>query len=186
MRTMGHGSMYFALACCLLLLQVFPKCRTNQGLVAQWDDATITASVRARFLNDSALSPLNVAIRTDEGEVFLIGRVLDYQTRLRAESYARKVDAVWSVVNQIRVGQLRERPGYSDFDIKNRVEARFVREPDIPSLNIEVVSFEGTVYLLGRVPEERTRMLAEEIAMGQVGVLAVENFLKVGEIGAGN
>ena len=79
-------------------------CSTNQPVETQVSDSSITASVKAKLLADSDVAGHNVDVDTEEGVVYLIGRVDTEAEKAEAERLARSVDGVQSVVNHLKVG----------------------------------------------------------------------------------
>ncbi|MCB1317209.1 MAG: BON domain-containing protein [Leptospiraceae bacterium] len=165
----------------LILFGTLPGCRTNQTLGAQFDDTAISTSIRTKFLQDSNIGTLQVKVATDEGEVYLIGRVETRAASLQAELYARDTEGVWSVINDIDVGAFNGDLSVPDDSIQKALEARILRDPDLPSLNIDVIVHEGKVFLIGRVRSERERSIAETLAGEMEGVRQVTNYLKAGQ-----
>ncbi|HSD70106.1 MAG TPA: BON domain-containing protein [Woeseiaceae bacterium] len=74
--------------------------RTAQQLA---DDNAITATIRSRYAQDSAISAAKLSIETYMGAVTLKGTVPSFAVRDRAVSIARNTDKVRSVNNQIAV-----------------------------------------------------------------------------------
>lgn len=83
---------------------VFLACSTNQPVSTQVSDSSITASVKAKLLADSDVAGHNVDVDTEEGIVYLIGRVDTESEKAEAERLARSVDGVQNVVNHLKVG----------------------------------------------------------------------------------
>ena len=67
------------------------------------DDNAITATIRSRYAQDSALGAANVAVETYAATVTLKGTVPSFAIRDRAVSIARNTDKVRGVNNQIAV-----------------------------------------------------------------------------------
>src|SRR5829696_6939630 len=69
------------------------------------DDATITTKVKARFVEDKAVSALNIKVNTYEGTVQLSGFAKSAEEAERAAQIARSVNGVKMVKNDIRLTQ---------------------------------------------------------------------------------
>jgi osmotically-inducible protein OsmY len=67
------------------------------------DDNAITATIRSRYAQDSALGAANLAVETYVATVTLKGTVTSFAIRDRAVSIARNTDKVRGVNNQILV-----------------------------------------------------------------------------------
>ncbi|SHF31395.1 BON domain-containing protein [Desulfacinum infernum DSM 9756] len=95
-------------ACFLLaivLVAGLTACQTPAGRSAGQvlDDATITAKVKAKLLDDPLVSGLAIDVDTFQGEVTLTGVVNSPKARIRAEDLARKTRGVRSVRNLLRI-----------------------------------------------------------------------------------
>ena len=69
------------------------------------DDATITTKVKAKFVEDTAVSALNIKVNTYEGTVQLSGFAKSAAEAERAAQLARSVNGVKTVKNDIRLTQ---------------------------------------------------------------------------------
>ena len=91
----------FALVVAMLGLAA---CSSTETAGTQVDDATITASVKAKLATDGNINPFNIDVDTNEGVVTLQGRVDKTEARTEAERLARETDGVRRVINLIKVG----------------------------------------------------------------------------------
>jgi osmotically-inducible protein OsmY len=69
------------------------------------DDATITTKVKAKFVEDKAVSALNIKVNTYQGTVQLSGFAKSAEEAERAGEIARSVNGVKIVKNDIRLTQ---------------------------------------------------------------------------------
>ena len=67
------------------------------------EDNAITATIRSRYSQDTAISSANVKVSTYLRDVTLTGTVGSFAVRDRAVSIARNTDKVRAVNNQIQV-----------------------------------------------------------------------------------
>ena len=80
------------------------SCRTTQPASEQVSDSWITAKIKSKYVADSDISAFNISVTTEEGVVYLIGRVSEPENKQEAEAIARDTEGVKSVVNHIEVG----------------------------------------------------------------------------------
>jgi len=100
MRAIPRRLFLYAVWSCALL----PGCRTNESPEKQVDDLEITASVKSKLASELGLSTVpNIAVNSTNGVVTLSGQVDSAGTRSKAESIAREVPKVKSVVNNLQV-----------------------------------------------------------------------------------
>ena len=77
--------------------------RDQQTVGSYVDDATITTQVKARFADDPKVSAMAIQVETLKGTVQLSGFAKSSSERSSAESIAKGVSGVKSVVNDISV-----------------------------------------------------------------------------------
>jgi len=69
------------------------------------DDAAITTKVKAKFVEDKAVSAMNIKVNTFQGTVQLSGFAKSAEEAERAGQIARSVNGVKIVKNDIRLTQ---------------------------------------------------------------------------------
>ncbi len=75
-----------------------------------------------------------------------------------------------------------ERPVETQVDdagITAKINQKYIEDPDLKTLNIDVDTYEGRVTLTGVVANEERRSKAGELAAGVEGVVSVSNQLQV-------
>lgn len=80
------------------------SCSSNQPIKEQFSDAGITTKIKSKFAADPDVSVFNISVETEEGIVYLTGRVKEERQKEEAEELARNTEGVRSVVNHIQVG----------------------------------------------------------------------------------
>jgi hyperosmotically inducible protein len=155
-------------------------CSSTQSPGQQLDDATITASVKAKLAADPEVNPFNIDVDTDAGVVTLRGTVEDREAKTEAVKLARGTSGVRSVRDEIKVGETTAGQRVDDAALVAEIEGRIAADPDLNPFNIDVDANQGVVSLSGTVTSEASRAKAAEIARGVSGVVRVENQLKVG------
>jgi len=88
----------------LLAVPLIESCSSTQPVEEQLDDAGITTKIKAKLTADPEINPFNISVETEEGTVYLTGRVKDQAQKDEAEELARNTDGVKRVVNHIEVG----------------------------------------------------------------------------------
>jgi hyperosmotically inducible protein len=71
----------------------------------QMSDTGITSKIKAKYVADPDVKALNVSVTTDEGVVYLTGRVETEAQKDKAQRLAEETSGVKKVVNHIQVGQ---------------------------------------------------------------------------------
>jgi osmotically-inducible protein OsmY len=67
----------------------------------------------------------------------------------------------------------------NDATITAAVNADLAKDPELSALRINVDTHDGRVALYGSAPSEDAKMRAEKLAMGEKGVVSVDNKLAV-------
>lgn len=98
-------SSVFALVAALPLV----ACNSTQPAGTQMKDSAITAKIKTKLAADPEINPFNISVETNEGTVYLMGRVRNEYQKDEAEELARKTDGVTKVVNHIEVGDLENK-----------------------------------------------------------------------------
>jgi hyperosmotically inducible periplasmic protein len=80
------------------------SCSSTQPVGEQMSDAGITSKIKAKYVADGDINPFNISVETEEGIVYLTGRVKTQANKDEAEQLARDTKGVRQVVNNIQVG----------------------------------------------------------------------------------
>ena len=100
----------FGWAGAVLALVMTAACNTNQPADEQMSDASITAKVKSKFATDSDVSALNIDVDTQDGVVYLIGRVQNDAERREAQRLAEETSGVRDVKNLLEVVETDHNP----------------------------------------------------------------------------
>jgi osmotically-inducible protein OsmY len=92
-----------ALAATLIALSGCAVTRGQETVGAYVDDAAITTSVKAKFVDNKAVDAASITVETLNGTVMLSGFAKNATERSTAETIARNVSGVKSVKNEISV-----------------------------------------------------------------------------------
>ena len=92
-------------AALLVMLSLVAGCHSATGKTAgeSIDDATITASVKAKLVADKPANLTRVDVDTNNATVYLNGVVESAEQKARAEQLAWQAKGVKSVVNNLQV-----------------------------------------------------------------------------------
>ncbi|KCZ90008.1 BON domain-containing protein [Hyphomonas johnsonii] len=144
------------------------------------DDATTSNEIKAKLLSESANRFGEVDVEVAGGLVLLSGRVDDPTDRVEAEGIAWTSSRAHDVANEIKIepagGFLAN---MSDELITGRVRARLVGSSKVKSLNYNVETYDGVVYLMGtaRTAEELKQAAEEASVVG--GVRQVVSYVRI-------
>ena len=160
-------------------------------------DPGITTAVKSRLAADDTVKAYKIDVDTKDRVVTLTGSVDSSAARDRAVEIARSTDGVNNVVNQLTVSpgatpttgiddSLQKRGAEAgqvagDAGITTAVKTKFLADPDVSGLKIDVDTQDGVVTLTGIVPDAKEKARAVELARETTGVKSVKDQLKVGK-----
>ncbi len=185
----------------------YSETKTERTVGQVVDDATITASVKTKLLEDDRTEGFDINVDTLKGRVTLRGGADSVSDRSVAGDIALTTDGVVSVDNQITVasegteartaaneatasGEVRGAAGdageaMSDAWITTKVKSMLIADEDVAGLDITVDTKDKVVHLSGNVPTNVVRAEAIRIAETTEGVASVDaDLLKVLNEGA--
>lgn len=145
------------------------------------DDARIKAQLLHYFLQTDVHDLLtNVDYTVHEGRVLLTGDVRKEETMINAVKLAWQADGVREVINEIQVTEKADPVRYvKDAAISGQVRTQFVLTKGIKSLNYNIETVDGVVYLIGIAQDETELQLATDIASRVGGVQKVVSFVRL-------
>lgn len=118
-------------------------------------DLTIQAELNHLFFQDDIDLYNDVSISVMEGRVLLKGSVPTYEDRIRAGWVARQATRAEEVINELQVtGEGGILDYAEDSWISFKLRARLLLDLDILSVNYDIETVNGTIYLLGIAQDE--------------------------------
>lgn len=183
------------------VLEVVNELRVTSADVGQQApvaDAILKQRIEEALAADSLLRSSGVTVGSViDGVVVLGGTASNIDLHLRAVERARRVPGVIQVTSNV-VASDSFNPGIVDPDAKpgsnaleperrpetdlwlaSQVRQRLLSESKVPMAKVLVDAFDGTVTLMGNVPDAVARQTAETAAREVQGVRSVENRLGI-------
>ena len=118
-------------------------------------DLTIQAELNHLFFQDDLALYNDVSLSVVEGRVLLKGSVPTHEDRIRAGWVARQATRVEEVINEVQVtGEGGILDYAKDRWISMLLDTKLLLDLDILSVNYDVSTVNGTVYLLGIAQNE--------------------------------
>ena len=119
------------------------------------DDLGIQAELNHLFFQDDLELYQDVTFSVVEGRVLLKGSVPTHDDRIRAGWVAQQATGIREVINEVQVTAETGILDYaSDWWISRRLNTRLLFDIDVLSINYDVETVNGTVYLLGIAQSE--------------------------------
>lgn len=171
----------FVLAACLAALPACAAMQEPRSAVRQIDDTNASISIKSAMLRAEGFDLSGVDVEVTEGIAFLGGTAPRDLDRTYAECLAWSAPAVRSVANHIEVGEGRSvQRGANDVWITQRVRARLAGDRSVRSVNFNIETHQGVVYLLGFARDANERERASRHAALVNGVERVVVLVRTG------
>ncbi|MCD6547860.1 MAG: BON domain-containing protein [Thermodesulfobacterium sp.] len=145
----------------------------------QIDDATITAKIKLKLLEDPVTKARKIDVDTVNGVVTLTGVVESEKEIERAIKIAKSVAGVKKVVNNLRIGKRGIGSYLSDKEITAKIKLKLIKDPELKALSIDVDTINGVVTLTGVVTSEYQKRKAIEHAKSVSGVIKIIDNLQI-------
>ena len=144
------------------------------------DDANVSNQIKAKLLSENSEKFAEVDVEVANGLVLLSGRVNFPEDRVKAEGIAWSAALTKDVANEIKI----EPPGgfianVSDEVITGRVRARLIGSKTVKSLNFNIETYDGVVYLMGTARSAKELKKAAEEASVVSGVKQVVSYVRL-------
>jgi len=153
-------------------------------------DAGLTTKIKSMYASDDVVKATQINVDTKDKVVTLTGNVDTQQQKDRAIELAQATKGVTRVVDMISV-KTAENTGdapdanrtvgqtLDDAGITMKVKGKFLEDPDVKGLKIDVDTREGVVYLTGSVKSENEKQKAVQLARETDGVRDVQANLEI-------
>ena len=115
------------------------------------DDLSIKTAITSKYIQKDINDLLiNVDIEVQEGRVLLTGNVNKQQAAMDAVKLAWMVDGVKEVINELKINEKGDGQTWlTDSWISNQIRAKLLLEKNVRSINYNVETVHGVVYLFG-------------------------------------
>lgn len=135
------------------------------------NDLTIQAELNHLFFQDDLALYNDVSLSVVEGRVLLKGSVPTHEDRIRAGWVARQASRVEEVINEVQVtGEGGILDYAKDRWISLLLDTKLLLDLDVLSVNYDVSTVNGTVYLFGIAQDEGELELVKAHARSVDGV----------------
>jgi len=150
----------------------------DEGTGSMKNNAQLQRDVLDELLWDPSINPANIEVAAENGSVTLNGSIGSYTEKATAESDARRVRGVVSVVDNLDV---RLPPAYerTDADLAGAAKDALRWNAAVPHERISVAADNGSLTLTGEVAYQFQREAAYEAVRFLVGVKGVNEHIKI-------
>jgi len=142
------------------------------------DDSTLSNDIKTRLLSEEGFGEVDVEVA--QGLVLLSGRVNTPEQRVRAEDIAWSAPRTQDVANEINIepagGFLANA---ADELVTARVRASLMASKTVKSINYNIETYNGVVYLMGIARSQEELKEAAERASVVTGVKRVVSYVRV-------
>jgi hyperosmotically inducible periplasmic protein len=171
------------LGSCVALALAAGASHAESTMGAAIDDATLTAKVKTSLIENPATKARQINVETKDGVVQLNGFVDSAEAKSAAEVAANSIPGVVSVANnlEIKAGARTAGNAIDDTAITTKVKTALIADSRTKAHQIEVKTYKGVVSLGGFVASDAEKAAAGSISEAVMGVVKVENGIKVGK-----
>ena len=152
----------------------------ERGIGSVASDSTILTQINGSWLAHDPKLNQNIEAQVREGRVVLSGTVDSVQQQIDAVRLVWKIRGVKEVIDETEVGKGTGFGGYaSDSWISTRIKTQMLFDPDISSINYNVKTVNGKVYLMGIAQDNTELAKVTKIAKGTPGVKKIINYVRL-------
>lgn len=145
------------------------------------EDKDIERKAAINFTNHAGIpETAKIQIHSFNRSVLIVGQVPDSQTKQLATKIAQEIRQVNRVHNELEIGQAI---GYGrrskDNFLASRVKTRLLTADNVQSSRIDVITNNGSVYLMGLVTRDESQRAVEaaKLASGIVRIVKVFEYI---------
>lgn len=154
---------------------------------AEHSDAWIALKIRSRLLVKANVSAATTKVAVNDGNVILSGTADNLAQKELTEVYAKEIDWVKSVKNEIVV---KDRPSTAqtvgekidDASITSQVKYALLSHKSTSALKTKVTTNDGVVMITGEASNDAEKSLVSKLAESVRGVSSVKNNMTVKEV----
>jgi osmotically-inducible protein OsmY len=122
----------------------------ERGISGAATDVVIQTDINDKWIHESLQIEKDVYLTVHEGRVLLAGTVATPEMRLKAVQLVWEVNGVREVIDEIKVGDGGGIGAYArDVLIANELRTKLLFDRNIQSINYNVETVGGVVYLMG-------------------------------------
>ncbi len=150
----------------------------------EYSDGWIALKIRSRLLVKAKVSATNTKVEVQDGVVTLRGTASSNAQKELTEAYAKDIDHVKAVRNEIVVNDSPDEPRtvgevIDDASITSQVKYSLLSHRSTSALKTKVHTNDGVVILTGEAASEAEKSLATKLAEDVRGVKSVSNNMTV-------
>ncbi|MCB1532960.1 MAG: BON domain-containing protein [Alphaproteobacteria bacterium] len=150
------------------------------GISRAANDLRIQALINEAWFNYDVEAFTKLDMTVNQGRVLLTGIVQNPEHRVEAVRLAWQPKGVTQVINEIRVAESEGIIGYArDAWISGRLRASITFDKEIESVNYNIDTVQGTIYLMGVAKSQAELNLVVEKARTIPDVRQVVSYVKI-------
>ena len=144
------------------------------------DDATSSSEIKTKLIRADRKKFGEVDVEVANGLVLLSGRVNSQEDKIYAERVAWSSSRILDVANELKIqGPSSFMEGLSDSVITSRVRSALVGSKTVRSVNFNIETYDGVVYLMGIARSQKELEQAAEKASFVPGVKEVVSYVQL-------
>jgi hyperosmotically inducible protein len=162
------------------LSDIYKSAVDERSLGDQYDDQSITMSIRGKFTEDEKIKYFDISTYVYNGHVYLVGEYETADQKNQAVKLARQVEGVKSVTDHFLPKKEDEACGTTaNLKLVAKVKKNLIGDGDLSSTQIEVKALQCNIILLGLVGSANEISKATAHAKAVEGVRSVKSFIRI-------
>lgn len=156
----------------------------EKGVSGTISDSQISTSIKAKIYSKNQDIHRLTGVWVHNGEVLLIGGLATQKLIDEVEEIAWSVDGVRNVFNDMVVSSddsMGLKGGVKDSWVTTQAKLRLVSEEDVKSINYNVKTVGGTLYVMGTAQSQEELNRVTQALRQLHGVQRVKSFVKIRE-----
>lgn len=148
------------------------------------DDATIWTRIKSHFLQKNFDHMfVGIDVKVDEGRVLLTGYVPDARTKMEAVKIVWSQEGVKEVMDEINISSKNDKLTIKEYSldtwITTQLKTKLLMEKNIRSVNYNIETLEGVVYLFGIAQNQQELDKVTYISSTIANVKKVISFIRL-------
>ncbi|MBR1734384.1 MAG: BON domain-containing protein [Alphaproteobacteria bacterium] len=159
--------------------------RNQKGLGGAASDTALQAEIN-KFLFDNDRDIFDrVELSIKHGKVVVIGYMKDKDQCVRAIELVKKAGGAQAIFDETSIGDLPDAKDlFADSGITSRIKSAMLFDGNIQSLNYDITTVKGVVYICGTAQSEYERDLVINCARNTSSVIKVVAYISINKDGA--
>jgi osmotically-inducible protein OsmY len=126
-------------------------------------DRTLNHEILSALISQDSLKSAHISVYSSSGNVLVLGEVPDQESAVIARNIIASIDNVQSIQTALTIGPTISRAQRTTDSITTTEVKTAIRKIDIPHKNLQVITHNNRVYIIGLVSYDDQRLITEHL-----------------------